>query len=90
MPADAVRFVTWNINRGLQLQGIIDFLASIRADVIVLQETDVNARRTQRRNVPREIAQALQMNYAFSVTEEGLISRLKPESTTSREKSWPP
>lgn len=72
MPPDAVHLVTWNINRGLQLDGIIDFLTGIRADVIVLQETDVNARRTQRRNVAREIAQALRMNYVFGCEFEEL------------------
>lgn len=72
MPPDSVHLVTWNINRGLQLEGIIDFLTSIKADVIVLQETDVNARRTRRRNVAREIAQALRMNYVFGCEFEEL------------------
>lgn len=62
---ETIRAVSWNINRGLQLERVIDFLASSRADLVLLQETDVNARRTGRRNVPREIAQALRMNYIF-------------------------
>jgi endonuclease/exonuclease/phosphatase family metal-dependent hydrolase len=62
---ETIRAVTWNINRGLQLDRVIDFLASSCADLILLQETDVNARRTEHRNVPREIAQALRMNYIF-------------------------
>ena len=62
---EAIRVLSWNINRGVQLNGIIDFLASSHADLILLQETDVNARRTGCRNIGREIAQALGMNYIF-------------------------
>jgi len=43
---DSIRVVNWNVNRGLQLQRVIEFLASAKADLILLQETDVNARRT--------------------------------------------
>lgn len=57
--------VDWNIDRGLQLQGVIDFLAGTKADLILLQEVDLNARRTHQLNVGREIAQKLQMNYVF-------------------------
>ena len=58
---NSLRVVNWNINRGLQLGGIIDFLQYAAAYLILLQETDINARRTRRRNIPREIAQALRM-----------------------------
>jgi len=56
----------WNINRGLQLPRIIEFLSAGKADVLVLQEADLNARRTHRLNVAREIAQKLQLNYVFA------------------------
>ena len=62
---DGIRVVSWNINRGLRLDGIIDFLRTSSAELILLQEADVAARRTGHRNIPREIAQALQMNYIF-------------------------
>lgn len=62
---DTLRVVSWNVNRGLQLDGVIEFLHNSSAEVILLQETDVNARRTRRRNIPREVAQALRMNYIF-------------------------
>lgn len=62
---ETIRVVTWNINRGHHLDHVIEFLASLCADLILLQETDVNARRTKHRNVPRQIAQALRMNYIF-------------------------
>jgi endonuclease/exonuclease/phosphatase family metal-dependent hydrolase len=63
---DSIRVVSWNVNRGLQLQRVIEFLASAKADLILLQETDLNARRTHHLNVAKEIAQNLQMNYVFA------------------------
>ena len=64
-PLDSIRIVSWNINRGLHLNEILDFLANASADLVLLQETDVNARRTQNRNIAREIARTLRMNYVF-------------------------
>src|SRR5271166_883439 len=72
VPAATLRVVSWNINRGLQLDGVIEFLRRTPADLILLQETDVNARRTQYRDVAREIAQALRMDYAFGCEFEEL------------------
>ena len=71
-PIDSIRIVSWNINRGLQLDGALDFLAKASADLILLQEADVNARRTHHRNIAREIAHALQMNYVFGCEFEEL------------------
>ncbi len=65
-PPDSIRVVNWNINRGSQLQGVVDFLAGAKADLVLLQEADLNARRTHRLNIAREIAQKLQMNYVFA------------------------
>jgi len=62
IPPDSIRVVNWNINRGLRLQKVIEFLASAKADVILLQEADLNARRTYHLNIAKEIAQKLQMN----------------------------
>jgi endonuclease/exonuclease/phosphatase family metal-dependent hydrolase len=61
----SIRVVDWNIDRGLQLSEVIDFLATTKADLLFLQEVDFNARRTRHLNVAKEIAQKLQMNYAF-------------------------
>ena len=72
---DAIRIVSWNINRGLQLPGIIEFLSKASADLILLQEADVNARRTRYRNIAREIAQALRMNYSFRTRIRGTDTR---------------
>ena len=64
-PPNSIRIVDWNIDRGLRLGGVIEFLADAKADLLILQEVDMNAKRTHRLNVAREIAQKLQMNYVF-------------------------
>ncbi|HVO59567.1 MAG TPA: endonuclease/exonuclease/phosphatase family protein [Terriglobales bacterium] len=69
---DFLRIISWNINRGLQLNGILDFLTDASADLILLQEVDINARRTHHRNIAREIAHSLQMNYVFGCEFEEL------------------
>ena len=76
-PPKSLRIVDWNINRGLQLQGITDFLASANADVLILQEVDVNARRTHRLNIAEEIARTLGMNYVFGREFEELVQGSK-------------
>lgn len=64
-PQILTRIVDWNIGRGQNMDGILDFLADANADLILLQEVDQDARRTRRRNIAREIAQKLQMSYVF-------------------------
>jgi endonuclease/exonuclease/phosphatase family metal-dependent hydrolase len=92
IPPDSIRVVNWNINRGLRLEQVIEFLASAKADVFLLQESDLNARRTHHLNIAREIAQKLQMNYVFGREFQELTqgSRASPayhgQATLSR---WP-
>ena len=64
-PRSSIRVVDWNIDRGLQLRSVINFLGDTNADVFILQEVDVNARRTDRLNIAQEIARKLQVNYVF-------------------------
>jgi endonuclease/exonuclease/phosphatase family metal-dependent hydrolase len=64
-PRSSIKIVDWNIDRGLQLRSIIDFLGDANADIFILQEVDVNARRTNRVNVAQEIARKLHLNYVF-------------------------
>jgi endonuclease/exonuclease/phosphatase family metal-dependent hydrolase len=71
-PPQSIRIITWNINCGQQLRQVIEFLSEFSADLILLQEADLNARRTRYRNIAREIAQALQMNYVFGCEFEEL------------------
>jgi endonuclease/exonuclease/phosphatase family metal-dependent hydrolase len=84
--------VSWNINRGLKLHGVVEFLSREKADIILLQEVDLNARRTQHLNIAREISQKLQLNYVFGREFQELTqgTRASPafhgQATLSR---WP-
>jgi endonuclease/exonuclease/phosphatase family metal-dependent hydrolase len=66
LPRSSIRIVDWNIDRGFQLALIIEFLSEANADILLLQEVDINARRTKRLNVAREIARKLRLNYVFA------------------------
>src|SRR5437016_9021030 len=76
-PPGSLRIVDWNIDRGLRLQAVIDFLASTNADILILQEVDLNARRTHRLNIAEEIARKLQMDYVFGREFEELVQGSK-------------
>jgi len=64
-PPSSIRIVVWNIERGLQLPRVIDFLRNANPDIVLLQEADLNARRTHHLDIAREIADNLHMNYVF-------------------------
>jgi endonuclease/exonuclease/phosphatase family metal-dependent hydrolase len=64
-PRSSVRVIDWNIDRGLKLPEIIDFLGDSNADVFLLQEVDINAYRTHKLNIAQEIARKLHLNYVF-------------------------
>lgn len=91
-PPSSIRIVDWNIDRGLRLPEILDFLGSTNADILTLQEVDINARRTHQLNIAQEIARPLQMNYVFGLEFQELTqgSRASPayhgQATLSR---WP-
>jgi endonuclease/exonuclease/phosphatase family metal-dependent hydrolase len=76
-PPNSLRIVDWNIDRGQQLEGVLDFLANANADILLLQEADLNARRTRCRNIAEEIARRLQMNYVFGREFEELVQGTK-------------
>ena len=65
-----VRATAWNIERGKQLSGIIRALKDHPvlggSDVLLLTELDYGMARTANAHVAREIARALEMNYAFA------------------------
>ena len=66
-PRDFCRIVSWNIERGLQLPKILDFLGSLDADLLLLQEVDLNACRTRYRDIASEVAHFLNLNYVFGM-----------------------
>jgi endonuclease/exonuclease/phosphatase family metal-dependent hydrolase len=76
-PPASLRVVDWNIDRGLKLSAVVDFLASTNADILTLQEVDLNARRTQHLNIAEEISRKLQMNYVFGREFEELVQGSK-------------
>ena len=71
-PSRALRAVAWNVQRGTALPEIRAALTSdpelARADVLLLSEVDIGMGRSHNRNVPRELAEALGMSYAFAVS----------------------
>lgn len=64
------RAVAWNIERGLQLDGILDALAThpalCDADLYFLTELDFGMARTANRDVPGEIARQLGLHGAYA------------------------
>src|SRR5271154_1244678 len=73
----SLRIVDWNIDRGQQLQGVTDFLVGVNADILILQEVDLNARRTRRLNIAETIARKLEMNYVFGREFQELVQGSK-------------
>ena len=73
----SLRIVDWNIDRGQQLQGVTDFLVGVNADIVILQEVDLNARRTHRLNIAETIARKLEMNYVFGREFQELVQGSK-------------
>jgi len=62
----SIRVVTWNIERGLQYEKILQVLKDeLPADIFILQEVDLDARRTDFRDVAQSLADELQMNFAY-------------------------
>ena len=74
---ESFRVVDWNIERGTRLESILQFLRKYKADLIFLQEVDLNARRTRHLDVAREIARSLQLNFVFGKEFEELTQGSK-------------
>jgi endonuclease/exonuclease/phosphatase family metal-dependent hydrolase len=67
---EVIRIVSWNIERGKQLDAIITFFKEdselSKADIILAIECDNGMGRTANRNVAKELAEGLGMNYCFT------------------------
>jgi endonuclease/exonuclease/phosphatase family metal-dependent hydrolase len=61
--AQELKVVTWNIEQGVAYDDIVAVLRRVDADVLLLQEVDRDCRRTKYRNVARDLAAALDMNW---------------------------
>lgn len=55
--------VTWNIERGMAYEAVLATLRELDADILLLQEVDRDCRRTGYRDVARDLAEALGMNW---------------------------
>ena len=88
-----IRSLAWNLERGIQLDGIIDALSShpelTIKDVLLLTELDHGMARSGNRFVAQEIARALNLNYAFAPVYiplqkgSGVEAEMEGENTTS-------
>jgi endonuclease/exonuclease/phosphatase family metal-dependent hydrolase len=78
-----LQVVTWNIERGTAYPAILSVLRRIDADVVLLQEVDRQCRRTEYRDVARDLAHALGMNWvaAGEFQELGEARREAPAIT---------
>jgi len=65
-----IRVVAWNIERGLKIDGILGLCKTnpilAKADILFITEADIGMGRTGNRNIPQELANALNMNYVFA------------------------
>ncbi len=64
------RLVAWNLERGIEYEGQLEALRNhpyLRsADVYLVTETDVGMARSGNRNIARDLAASLRLNYAFA------------------------
>ncbi|MBX7148416.1 endonuclease/exonuclease/phosphatase family protein [bacterium] len=71
-PKNFYRMTAWNLERGIMMDEQIDVLKNHpilkNSDVLFLTETDIGMARTHNRNVARDMAQALGMNYFFATS----------------------
>jgi endonuclease/exonuclease/phosphatase family metal-dependent hydrolase len=69
-PAGPIRALAWNIERGIQFDGILDALRHHPdlndRDFLLLTELDYGMARSGNRFVARDLALALNLNYAFA------------------------
>ena len=77
------RAVAWNVERGICYSEILHFLKNhpvlSKADVLLLTETDLGMARSGNRNVARDLAEDLKMNYFFAPSYLNLEKGNGPE-----------
>lgn len=67
MPVDRqLTIVSWNIAQGARYDQVRDALARLDADVYLLQEVDMGVRRSEYRQVAKELAHDLGLNWVFA------------------------
>ena len=90
--AQSIKATAWNIERGIKLEGIIKTLQEHpelkESDLLLLTELDHGMARTRNRNIPREIAEALKLNYAFAPCYIALTKGSGVEIHVDGENTW--
>ena len=66
------KLLNWNIERGLDLPGVMAVMRKQQPDVCVFQEVDLHARRTGLRDVADLLARQFEFNYVFGIEFEEL------------------
>ena len=60
-----LKIIEWNIERGMVINGILEELEKINADILLIQEIDIDCERSKRINCLTEISKRLKMSYAY-------------------------
>jgi endonuclease/exonuclease/phosphatase family metal-dependent hydrolase len=58
--------LNWNIDRGQHLDDIKEQIRQHKPDLCIFQEVDLDARRTHREDIAKDLAQTFDMNYVFA------------------------
>jgi endonuclease/exonuclease/phosphatase family metal-dependent hydrolase len=92
-PRSDIRALAWNLERGIQFDGIADVLANHKElknkDILLLPELDYGMARSGNRFVAKELAEHLGLNYAFAPIYiplqkgSGVESEMEGENTAS-------
>ena len=61
-----LNILDWNIDRGTELDRIAKGIESQQPNIAILQEVDLDARRSGFKDIARELAERLHLNYAFA------------------------
>ncbi len=80
---NSLRVVSWNLDRGKELPQIINALRELNADIILLQELDINCKRTHWVNVAHRIAREL--NFARVIFATEFIELVHPCRSSSKQ-----
>lgn len=76
-PGGSVRVVCWNIERGVQFDGIRRYLEQQNPDLALLQEADWEAQRSRGRRVAEELGGLLGMEWVFAPEFRELGQRIQ-------------
>ena len=60
-----IKIIEWNIERGMVINGILEELEKVNADILLIQEIDIDCERSKRINCLTEISKKLKMSYAY-------------------------